>query len=286
MAPPSFAADASTPPPANVGSNDPSGFSRRTTRPDPPPASSWDPTRTTRPSGSAATAASASDPVSAGGVDGLQQVEVRVELDLAVLVAGSEREVDDHAIRRVLGIESEVHLPGELLVGTREPERAALEEDLASIDAKAHHPGFGQGGNQAEDERQSGREAEHQKLQPERDSSAAPTPDPKWTSRPRSLTPLDGLEVQAVKNASETVMRSSDLSDRSKWYIENIVRHQRSASSRLWTNSSTQEVRAVASGLLKDHLIEADGIGHLRLCHGAGSRPRIVGPRSSTSRSS
>jgi len=101
------------------------------------------------------------DAVSAGGVDGFQQVEVRVELDLAVLVPGSEREVDHHPVCRELGIEGEVHLPHELLVGAREPETAALEKNLAAIDAKAHDAGFDDCGREAEREYDRGAKAGH-----------------------------------------------------------------------------------------------------------------------------
>jgi hypothetical protein len=65
-----------------------------------------------------------------------------MKLDLAVLVPGSERKIDYHAVCPELGIEGEVHSPRELLVRSREPERAALEKNLAAFDAEAHYAGF------------------------------------------------------------------------------------------------------------------------------------------------
>ena len=76
--------------------------------------------------------------VAARRIDRLEHVEVGARLDLAGSISRRELQVDDHLVARQIRIEPEVDLADELFVRTRGAEGAAVEHDLAALDAQPH----------------------------------------------------------------------------------------------------------------------------------------------------
>ncbi len=80
--------------------------------------------------------------VAARGVDRLEEIEVRRELDQALRVLRREIQVDDAAVLRPRRIKGEVHLADELFVRSGRAERLPVEHDFAPFDLQSIDAGF------------------------------------------------------------------------------------------------------------------------------------------------
>ena len=76
--------------------------------------------------------------VAARGVDRLEQIKIRRELDFALGVARSQSQVDDARILRQRGIERELRRANQLFVRPRLSKRFAVEHGLPALDAQPH----------------------------------------------------------------------------------------------------------------------------------------------------
>ena len=90
--------------------------------------------------------------IAARGIDRLQHVEIGARFHLAARVARRERQVDDHRVAREIRIDAEVDFADELLVRSRGAELAAVQHDLAALDAQANDARL-RGGRHDHDER-------------------------------------------------------------------------------------------------------------------------------------
>ena len=78
-------------------------------------------------------------PVPFGGVNGLHQAEVGGEAHLPRLVARRLVEIDNRCVRRMRGIDGEVHRPVDPLVRSRLPERLPLRIRPACSNLQLRH---------------------------------------------------------------------------------------------------------------------------------------------------
>ena len=98
--------------------------------------------------------------IAASRVEGLQQIEVRRELDQALRILRREIQVDDAAVLRPRRIEGEINFAGEFFIRPGGAERAAVEDRLAAFDPEPGHAG-----DSVQREEQNGDERERQVAQ-------------------------------------------------------------------------------------------------------------------------